>query len=114
MLGYKYSSRCTSPAVLDSTDILRADVRSRIIFRALKTFCLVLGAGKSLRVLAKVPIASEQPQQRLGEFPCNSVWEGEVKGFIKEIICEHNADGYLALHLPYSVFAGATDRHFIY
>lgn len=74
----------------------------------------MLGAGKSLRVLAEVPIASEQPQQRLGEFPCNSVWEAEVKGFVKEIIREHNADVYLAPRRPCSVFAGATDRHFIY
>ena len=74
----------------------------------------MVGPGKSLSVLAKGLVASEQPQQRVREFTCNSMWDAEVKGFIKEIICKHNADRYLALHLPCSVFAGATDRHFIY
>lgn len=74
----------------------------------------MVGPGESLSVLAKVLIASEQPQQRVREFSCSSMWETEVKGFIKEIICKHNVDICLAPHWPGSVFAGATDSTFIY
>lgn len=42
------------------------------------------------------------------------MWDAEVKSFIKEIICKHNADRYLPLHPLCSVFAGATHRHIIY
>jgi len=73
---------------------------------------LVVHPGKSLCVLARVLIASEQPQRRVREFTCNGMWEAEVKGFVKEIICKHHADGHLVLHLLCLVFAGATDRHF--
>lgn len=59
----------------------------------------MVGPGKSLSVLARVFIASEELQQRVKEFSCNSMWDAEVKGFIKEIICKHNADIYLAFHL---------------
>lgn len=103
----------TPAAILESTDILRADVSSCSCFRALDTFALRLGLGYHLMSLPKC----SWPQRSCSsvrEFTGNRMWDTKVKGSIKEILHKHHADPHLALPLPRAGFAGVSDRPLSY